>query len=118
MPLTDALAKSIAETVAPLIVTAIKPTTDPPVVQPSGDFDPKKNWEKIVEIIVKEVFTKIKQESVIVVDKLIAINVAGTSLNSSTGPVVGSILADPPPAGSPSPQNPTASSVDLRGKIT
>lgn len=108
MPLTDTLARSIAGTVAPLIVQATTPAgKDPPVVQPTGDNDPAKNWEKIVEIIVKEVFKQIKENAVIEVKELIQINVAGATLSSAPGGgvVAGSIIGP-------------GSTVDLKGKVT
>lgn len=94
--LDSTLAQAIANTVAPKIINETK------------DLKlPEESWQVIVKIIVDEVFKQIKDNAVIEVKELVAINVAGPSLVSppAGGPVVGSIVGP-------------ASTVDLKGKIT
>lgn len=121
MPLTDELASQIASTVSKRIVSQTLPATNRP--QSLGAVQQTQieaNWEKIINLIVKEVFDQIKLNAVIEVKELISIQVAA-GLLSSTGPVAGVVVGgspQPTTPGSPPSPPPTTSSVDLRGKIT
>lgn len=117
MPLNDSLAQTIADKIAPLIVSQTTPSNDPPVVQTAAAAQ---NWNKIVKLIANEIFDQIKANAVVEVKELISIQVAG-GLFSTTGPVAGVIVGGSAPQitpGSPPPTPPPSSSISLKGKIT
>lgn len=78
----DALAQTIADKVAPLIVNQLSPST--------SKKTPEETWKVVVNLIVKEVFKQIKDNAVVKLDT-IAVSPASPQvvLQTSAGPVAG-----------------------------
>lgn len=91
MALNESLAQTIATTVSTKIVDATTLSGNNNV---SLKADEKAviagNWKKIVEIIVDEVFTQIKQNAVVELDTA-TLDPSNSSLASPSGPVTGAI---------------------------
>ena len=96
MPLTDALADQIASKVSKEIVTSTVPAANrPPSLGAAEQGKIEKNWEEIIKLIVKEVFTQIKDQAVIKIDSFSITGVPSEKATLATapggGPVAGTI---------------------------
>jgi hypothetical protein len=90
MALNESLAQTIATTVSTKIVDSTTLSGNNVSLKPDEKATIAGNWKKIVEIIVEEVFTQIKQNAVVELDTA-TLDPSNSSLASPSGPVTGAI---------------------------